>query len=442
MILVENTRLAECHFSNGMPMLPFYHRLLISKMNDITYSSETMTYFPLWKRFLNLVKSWKIIRVKRKKILIFSSTLFNIKKEDVYFNYIHGYYYNLYKDDSLLIEDGDGNNQWRSFKSVPNLSSINSNLLYISTIISFLCNIIKPLHLPDFESFVDDYPQYFTIDKISRDDYLVRIYSWFLDKLFAYSRPDCVFLNCASYGHIMSVITYVAKRRGIKVIEPQHGVTRLCPAYMASKEIVKSEEYQKCLPDALFVFGEYWLQFVDWNYEKYIVGSAYLNEYAGKAKPGTLAYDYLVVSQPMGGQQEEDKITFVKKLAGYFPDKKVLFRIHPSENFEEQKRIYQDIKNIIVSESTIALYDDINICKHIVGWYSNCLYEALAFGKNPVIVDTPETRSWMAQNIGIWVKDPSEMTEEKLKVQSNIDYTQYWAGNFEERVRKYIDRLL
>lgn len=442
MKLVDNPALTECHFSNGMPMLPYYHCGIVSKLNGHTYASETMTYLPFWKRLVNLVKSWRKLRIREKDILIFSSTLFNIKKGRGYYNYLHGYYYDLYSNNTLLIEDGDANFEWRTWDTVAQFSSINSSLIVFASLMAQVCHKIRPHYHNDFKFFEDEYPSLITKRQMSQDDYFVKFYSILLNWLYSRVKPKCVILNCASYGHNMAVVTYCAKKRGIKVIEPQHGVTFECPAYMASDIISNSTEYYKCLPDVLFAFGEYWLKFVNWKYEKYIVGSAYLNEYALKAKPDIQECDFLIISQPMFGQQELDKIFFVKKVAEHFGDKKITFRIHPSENYNEQKGIFKDLNNITVSESTTPLFDAINNARYIVGWYSNCLYEALAFGKNPIIVDTPNTREWMAQNIGVWVKEPSEMTEDCLNKQSQIDYTLYWADDFQFKVRNYIDRLL
>lgn len=439
---INNSKLLHCYFSNGMPILPYYHCVLISKINNISYASEMMNYLPIWRRVCNLMKSWKIISVKRKPILIFSSTLFNVKKEGVYFNYIHGYYYNLYKDDVMLLEDGDGNYNWRTYNSVPNLSSINSTLEFFSRIVAIILNKIKPLHRKDYEPFLSDFPQYLSAARMGTDDYFVRFYSILIKKLLDYVKPKCVIINCASYGHNMSVITYCAKQKGIKVIEPQHGVIRRGPAYGADEIIVNSLDYYRCMPDVLFAFGETWARNIDWKYEKYVVGSPYLNEYSTQDQIINPEYDFLMISQPMTGQQEIMKINFVKGLAKQFHEKKILFRIHPSENFEEQLKKYEDVENITISNSTSILYNDIKNSKYIVGWYSNCLYEALAFGKNPVVVDTQETRKSMEQDIGIWVKDPSEMTDENLKQKSIIDYNQYWADNFHERARYYIDKII
>ena len=438
---INNSKLLDCKFSNGMPMLPYYHCGLISKMNNISYASEMTTLLPLWKRIKNLMKSWKKIGVKRKSILIFSSTLFNVKNDNGIFNYMHSYY-NIYKNDTLLIEDGDLNFGWRTFDSVPCLSTVNSTMVFVASLFATLLNKIRPLHREDFIPFETDFSQHVLDSQLSRDDYFVKIYSFLLNILFDRVNPKCIILNCASYGHNMSVITYNAKKRGINVIEPQHGVIRKGPAYSASEIIVNSSEFNKCMPDVLFTFGEKWIQGVDWKYEKYVVGSPYLNEYAEKKRDFVPDYDYLIISQPMSGENERNKVNFVKRLACIFPDKRILFRIHPSENFSEQVNKYQGLDNISVSNSTSVLYDDITNSVYIVGWWSNCLYEALAFGKNPIIVDTSQTREYMEQGVGIWIKDPSEITASILQKQNNIDFRQYWADNFEERVKMYLDSIL
>ena len=76
---LEDKKLLELRFSNGMMILPFVrYKLLCSKNQDNTSSSSRNpvskpTIF--FRLFSNLIR----IRVKKKKLVFFSSTLFNVK---------------------------------------------------------------------------------------------------------------------------------------------------------------------------------------------------------------------------------------------------------------------------------------------------------------------------------------------------------------------------
>lgn len=66
-----------------------------------------------FRLFSNLIR----IRVKKKKLVFFSSTLFNVEVEGekgIYYNSMDGYYYDLFPEDSLLIEDADEEFKWRA----------------------------------------------------------------------------------------------------------------------------------------------------------------------------------------------------------------------------------------------------------------------------------------------------------------------------------------
>lgn len=438
-----NPQILKCHFKNGMMILPFYHSILTARRNQQTFAHENVQRVSTKQRLLSLLKGLRYCKIKRKDILIFSSTLFNVKKDGRYVNCLHSYYYNLYPDNTLLIEDCDNNYIWRTKNSCDNLSLINTYIEQASLIMQKICHIFNPIKNKDYNAFIEAYPEFMSAKKLSKDDYYIRFYSFFLKILLKKVSPKVVIVNCASYGNNAAIICYVAKSLGIKVIEPQHGVTYKSPGYVTSDVIANSEEYQKYLPDVLFTFGDYWKVFVKWNYEKVSVGYQFLNEYSSRTNTPKVLYDYLIISQPMNSKEEKKKISFVKSLSIACPQSKILFRIHPAESYSQQVETYMDCANIEISNSTSILYDDFNKCKNIVGWYSNCLYECIAFQKVPIIVDTEYTRSHFPENIGVRVKDAEELKMLNMDMlQSTMDYSKYWASDFNYRVKNYLENIL
>lgn len=441
---VDNPRLLDCHFKNGMMILPYYHSIIQARINQQKFAGEETERVPKKKQLLSLLLGLKLCRIQKKKIVIFSSTLFNVQKSNKYHNCLHGYYYDLYPKDTLLIEDSDPNYMWRTKDSCSNLSFINTYLQLLSSLLVKVCHKVRPIRYPDYNIFVSEYPSLFSTEMLSRHDYYTKIYACFLRSFLKKVDPKVVIVNCGSYGHDSAIVCYVAKQLGIKVIEPQHGVTYNCPAYFTSDVVARSVEYMDYLPDTFFSFGDYWNDFVKWKYEKMSVGYQYLNEHISREDGAGLLYDYLIISQPMNQIQEEnDKVSFVKSLSQTFPEKRILFRIHPSENFNQQKAIYQNCGNIEISNSTNVLYENFNKCKNIIGWYSNCLYECLAFKRVPIIIDTPLTREAFPHNIGIWVKTADDLKKKDIdNMQSSVDYSRYWAPDFVNNVKGYIDKLL
>lgn len=440
---IENQELLNCRFKNGMMILPFYHSYIQARLNEQKFAGERIVHVSFFKRSLSLLKGLLYCKIKKKNILIFSSTLFNVKEGDLFFNCLHGYYYDLYPDDTLLLEDSDTSYTWRTRDSYKNLSFINTYIELFCIILQKVCHAIAPIHLRDYDILLKEYPNLFTLKKLSKEDYFTKFYAYFIRQLLNKVKPSVILLNCGSYGHTKAIICYVAKKMGIKVIEPQHGVTYKSAGYTTSEFIATSKEYGKYLPDTLFTFGDYWKDFVKWNYEKVPVGYQYLNEYESKAGKQLVEYDFLIISQPMNSEEELKKIQFVKDLSKAFPERKILFRIHPVENYEEQFLIYKECKNLEVSKSTNVLYEDFSKCKHIVGWFSNCLYECLAFKRIPIIVDTNYTRQFFPHDLGVWIKSPDNLKEIDLDdLQNSIDYTKFWSSDFVYKVKKYIDQII
>ena len=356
MKLVNNKELLNCNFKNGMMMLPYYHSIIAAKMNQQAFAGEGVQKAPRSKQLLSLIKGLIHCKIKKKKILIFSSTLFNVKKNERYFNCLHGYYYDLYPNDTLLVEDSDNSYIWRTSDSCDNLSFINTYIHLLCLFLQKAFHIISPIYIPDYDVFIKEYPYYFSVNQLSKDDYYTKFYAYFIKKLLKHVDPKVVIINCGSYGHDAAVVCYVAKKMGIKVVEPQHGVTYKCTGYVADECIAFSKDYLFYLPDTLFTFGDYWNDFVCWKYDIKSVGYQYLNEFAGSNRGERITHDFLVISQPMNLSEENNKEEFVKSLSLIFPDKKILFRIHPSEDFAQQAEIYKDCKNIELSNSVNILY--------------------------------------------------------------------------------------
>lgn len=440
MILVENPKLLDCRFKNGMMILPYYHSIISSRLNHQPFAGEGARPAPIKKRLMSLLAGLKYCRVKRKDILIFSSTLFNVHRDGGYFNSLHGYYYNLYPKDTLLIEDSDNSYMWRTKDSCENLSLINTYIELLCRILQKICHAVAPIHRKDYELFVEEYPELFNEALLSKADYFTRFYAFFIQRLLKRVKPKVVLLNCASYGHTKAIICFVSKKLGIKIIEPQHGVTYYNFGYVAPDFVVDSLEYREYLPDALFTFGDYWKAFVRWKFEMVSVGNPYLNEHVAISEEAEEAYDFLVISQPMNDEEEREKEHFVKSLSVSFPEKKILFRIHPAEDIEQQRLTYKEERNVAVSNSAAILYGDICKSKYVIGWFSTCLYECLAFKRVPIIVDTPSTRLILPPNIGIWVKNPEEIkTIDFTLLKETTNYSEIWSQDFENKVRAYYE---
>lgn len=65
-----------------------------------------------------------------------------------------GYYYDLFPEDSLLIEDADEEFEWRAKNSYKSMSFIRTYLLFLSFTLSRVFNKIKPIRRIDFDYII------------------------------------------------------------------------------------------------------------------------------------------------------------------------------------------------------------------------------------------------------------------------------------------------
>lgn len=248
-----------------------------------------------------------------------------------------------------------------------------------------------------------------------------------------------IFVNCGSYGGVNATLIKTASDLGIKVIEIQHGsIDGNHLAYHTDSFIADSKEYASYLPSSFWTFGEYWAQYVEWKFEIISVGNPHLNKYSSLYAVDN-RIDYLVISQPA---IRDELLAFMIDLAREIPDKSIVIRLHPRDDISFYKESLSAYTNISYSNSTVNLYSDIAYAKNIIGGYSTCLYEALAFGKNPIIIETPLIKKCFPNNIGIWVANASELLQMKSIEGAHVEVEYYWKSNFEENVKLLLNNII
>ena len=433
---IENKNLLKYRFSNGMLMLPFFRYEIMCNLNKKkSEKKQTPLRKKQRKNYLSLLLNLRKNVIYEKDIVFFTSTDFNVKDEQGnYYNNLDGYYYNLCKDDALLVEDSNNLFEWKKTKRYTTISYFKTYLIFLSSIFA---KFYAKLHLGKHEmlnAFGTEtginilnlkYSQGFVIS-------LAYLYRIILKKI----KPSKIFVNCGSYGMDYAILIKCAHELGIRVIELQHGaIDDGHLAYHVDDFIANNIEYQEYLPDELWLFGEYWANSIEWKYKKKVVGNPHLNSQIKKIKKSNEGYDYMVIAQP---EVESIIIKFVDSLAKKYPKDKILLRLHPRDILENYQSKLKDYVNIEYSNSTSPLYEEISKSYYIVGAYSTCLYEALALQKNPIIVDCNLSRRHFPKNIGYWVKDADSIDQEKLKQNEVINTEYYWAVNFEDNVRKYM----
>ena len=436
---LNDRKLLSLRFSNGMLILPTIRYSLMCHINQESSIPQSSSRSKL-SRIKSLICGLAKLKIRKKKILLFSSTLFNVetKTKGHFFNSLDGYYYDIFPNDCLLIEDADENLTWRTTNTYKNLSFIGTYIQLFAWTVSKVCNKINPIKNPDFDYLIEKYPNVYTTSELSLWDYFNRIYYCCMRLFFKWTECKLVAVNCGSYGGTYAPLIKAAHDLNIKVVEMQHGaITSEHSAYHADDFIVNNQEYATYLPDALYSFGEYWKQYIDWKYEILPIGNPYLNEYVSSYINKETDTDFLVISQPV---ISEDIIKFVRNLSVTFPEKRIRIRLHPRDVLEYYQKEVSNIPNVTLSVSTDNLYKDISSSAYIIGGFSTCLFEALAFNKKLIIIDLPVNRKYFPSDIGLWVKSASELKRicdgpESAFNENSIATTDLWASDFETNVK-------
>ena len=146
----------------------------------------------------------------------------------------------------------------------------------------------------------------------------------------------------------------------------------------------------------------------------------------------------LVISQPT---EKEEQHAFIKELAKTYPEEEIRIRLHPFENLRIEQTVFAEFSNVKVTDSSVNLYSDMCSCKKVIGWCSTCLSELLAFGRIPIIVNTPLAATF-PKNLGIWINSPIDISRISDTYRNDIDYSEYWYQDFNHAAENHLSKLL
>ncbi|GAA4165603.1 hypothetical protein GCM10022286_29110 [Gryllotalpicola daejeonensis] len=201
-------------------------------------------------------------------------------------------------------------------------------------------------------------------------------------------KPKAAIMQTAAYLNQPSLIS-VLKDRGVRVIEPQHGwIGPSHGAYNFGAAITRPE-FARFMPDTLLTFGEFWSDKVRFPGEKVAIGKPHLEQTAAKAPaPAEREKTVLVVSNRY---QEEVTTRLVTDIRDALPGEwRVLFRPHPSERALVAQRYPGLIGEDRISiDTALDVNETLARSRAVFGYFSTVLYEALAFGCEVFVFDSP-----------------------------------------------------
>jgi len=282
------------------------------------------------------------------------------------------------------------------------------------------------------------------VSQLSHDpSFLIKmiVYAESLERIILRTEARIVSIHCCGYGGGNAFLAKKLKKRGIKVIEFQHGsVSEAHPAYNYS---LLPHSYHDYLPDFFLTFGEYWSN-ISHRYpvKKVAIGKPFLESQLQKKQPeGKGRNKVLIVSQ---GAMTSQFVELTKKLRLKLTENfGITFRLHPGEiPFREDR--CQEIESVpgIEIEENGDIYSSIFNHDFIVGAYSTVMFEALPFEKKIYIWDTELSKRYIPSEVGIRFKNADDLATLLLENKGQIaEWEYYWEKDWRKRFECFLENI-
>lgn len=379
----------------------------------------------------------------KKVILIIGSVRDNIKRDNFYFN--HLYYKILENFNSVLLEQS-----FRfSYKQPKRENTLYIDLIYV---ISELLSKIKKLSKKEIKT-VDLFLEFFEnrvrdTNLLINDDFLTnlrdilykaiksyKIKKFLFLKLLKKIEPKLLIVQCAHYfSHYPLVL--VAKEKGIKVAEYQHG-------YIGSDHYAYNfhpsvrNKVKKYLPDYMLTWGKYWSDNINTPAQKVEIGNFLLDDILRKSeKIGKGKRSILIVSS---GKYPREYVLLGKEIKKHFLGYELYFRPHPSEVPAIKER-YDELIKIGYKIDIDNLYTESLPRSEIVISLerSTVLYEAMLYTNKVFLITEKKDNKFPFYQVNS-VKELKDYIDKINNLETSVD-EQIWEKNPVEKFKKFLEK--
>lgn len=267
-------------------------------------------------------------------------------------------------------------------------------------------------------------------------------------RIFQKIHPKLI-LELVHYNMDSMIINEIAKQKGIRTVELQHGNiydSHVAYHYDSSKEI-------KQLPDEIWLLSEYWKSVVHMPIEeRFLIPMGYpyfesrIEKYKEKYKKQQDQRTVLFISQGTIGRQLSQFATAFAELSK--EQFRILYKLHPGE-ISVWKEQYRELSKCgaieVIEQREIDLYQLFAQSDIQAGVYSTALYEGIGFGLDTYICDLPyaeEMRSLYEDGYAKFVKTPEELLGFIQNEDQHSKRREFWTKDSENNMKKRIEEIL
>lgn len=267
-------------------------------------------------------------------------------------------------------------------------------------------------------------------------------------RLFYELNPKIVFIEDGCFGGKNAYLIKILHGLNIKTAEVQHGwIGKSHEAYVHSRFLCDSAEYETYMPDYFLGWSEYWLDKIAIPGEKIPIGNPgfwqqyqTFQEHQKKKRPSS---DHLTILWIAFGDNEKNKRLLAEFIKASENEYNIRVRLHPALRWlKKEYTEYEDNKRIMMDELD-SVYDSLYLSDYVIAETSTVIYEALAVGRPTFVLYSELASAFELLDVAPVFKDVNELLDLLHSTDMNMycnseNRKKYFGDMWQQEFRRFI----
>lgn len=401
-----------------------------------------------WRRYLRTIRFFQNKTSTSTKLLAIVNNIARYPTDDGKYSFdrLHGYLYD-YVENPLIVESSNLR-FWAKPDEKYETQIISQDMLTIWNQIKRKLGKLPLYQKKHIEEYVDFLVTIFDAEKqrpmlIREINAMLIRYDGiraFINKLITRTEGNIALVRIGNYMGYSGLIIKTFHEADFHVVEQQHGlIHKHHYAYNFPIAHTKDKNHivHKYTPDTFLTFGDYWSQVSNIPGKPFTIGYPHLSEIAEKSQlqSNLIEGQILVIS----ASANPVVVEIIKELATVFPERNIVFKLHPREiheleNYSQQFSSWRniqvigqfDVYQLIAQSEVIASYDG-----------STVLIEASMFPNKRVFYHDTHL---IPKEVGEYFEDASNLVSlirDSHSGQPKINSDLFYAKDWQSRVRDF-----